>query len=195
VSTRGPSAPKQTTTTVKPAPKEARGARASAMVEIDPAELAAKKLASPAQLLFRGPPRPGSRAARSLDRQALRRVEAKTGLVLRPAHTALFPHVDLEGTRPTELARRLGVSKQAVHPLVEELVAMGVFERAPDPRDARATLVRWSNPRGRSLLDGLAALGELERELAAVLGARRLRELGATLRELDAWLDREGASS
>lgn len=187
MSTRGPSAPKQTTTTVKPAPKEARGARASAMVEIDPAELAAKKLASPAQLLFR--------VARRLDRQALRRVEAKTGLVLRPAHTALFPHVDLEGTRPTELARRLGVSKQAVHPLVEELVAMGVFERAPDPRDARATLVRWSNRRGRSLLDGLAALGELERELAAVLGARRLRELGATLRELDAWLDREGASS
>lgn len=172
---------------VKAAPSEARGASASGKVAIDPGELEAKKLASPAQLLFR--------VARRLDRHALGRVEAKTGLALRPAHTALFPHVDLEGTRPTELARRLGVSKQAVHPLVEELVAMGVFERAPDPRDARATLVRWSNRRGRSLLDGLAALGELERELAAVLGAERLAELGAMLRELDAWLDREGASS
>jgi DNA-binding MarR family transcriptional regulator len=186
VSTRGSRAPKPKTPSGKAAPTRARGAPAIARVDIDPAELAAKKQASPVQLLFR--------VARRLNERALARVEATTGLALRPSHTALFPHVDLEGTRPTELARRLGVTKQAVHPLVEELVTMGVLERTPDPRDARATLVRFSTRKGRTLLDGLATLAAVDRELGELLGAPRLEALRTALIEVDAWLDERASA-
>jgi DNA-binding MarR family transcriptional regulator len=162
----------------KPAPPPHAGARSRGVA---PAALERAKRGSPAQLLFR--------CARRLNELALDRVAARTGLVLRASHTALFPHIDLAGTRQTELARRLGVSKQAVHQLVGELEAMDVLERVPDPVDRRATLVRFRGGRGRTLLDGLAVLGELEQELAATLGRARLRSLHRTLEALDAWLE------
>jgi DNA-binding MarR family transcriptional regulator len=160
------------------APRDARRPPAPAL---DPDALERAKRASPAQLLFR--------CARRLNELALARVAERTGLALRPSHTALFPHLDLEGTRQSELARRLGVSKQAVHQLVSELEEMGVLERVPDPHDRRATRVRFGRTRGRTLLDGLAVLGELERDLARDVGVERMRALHETLAALDAWLD------
>jgi DNA-binding MarR family transcriptional regulator len=144
-------------------------------------ELERAKRASPAQLLFR--------CARRLNELALSRVAERTGIPIRASHTTLFPHIDLEGTRQTELARRVGVSKQAIHQLVSELEAMGVLERVPDPADRRATLVRFSAKEGRTLLDGLALLGELERDLGKTIGKKRMDALRETLIDIDAWLD------
>lgn len=124
--------------------------------------------------------------ARLLDEIALGRVRERTGIGLRRAHTALFPHLDLAGTRLTELARRVGVSKQAIAPLVDEMVEMGVLERVDDPQDARAKRIRFSSRGGQhGLLAGLATLGQLEAELATAIGERRFVELK---RSLDALL-------
>ena len=65
------------------------------------------------------------KAARLINEDAIARVRERTGEPVRVAHTALLPHVDLEGTRLTELARRMGVTKQAVGQLVDELEQMG----------------------------------------------------------------------
>ncbi len=146
-------------------------------------ELDRAKRASTAQLLFR--------CARRVNEHALARISARTRLPIRASHTTLFPHIDLEGTRQTELARRVGVSKQAIHQLVEELEALGVVERTPDPTDRRATLVRFTHAKGRSLLDGLALLGEIEREIEQAIGTKRMRALHAALTALDAHLDAE----
>lgn len=135
------------------------------------------KAASLGQVLFK--------CARLLDEQALARVRERTGIGLRRAHTSLFPHIDLAGTRLTELAQRVGVSKQAIAPLVDELVEMGVVERIPDPDDARAKRIRFASHRGRSgILAGLAVLAELEAELAAAIGKRKLTQLHALLVEV-----------
>ena len=135
------------------------------------------KRASASQLLFR--------CARLLNELALSRARERSGLAIRAAHTSLFPHIDLEGTRLTELARRLGVSKQATAQLVDEMVAMRVLERVPDPDDARAKRIRFARRRGSIvLMEGLAMLGEIEAELARALGARRLEALRRTLLQL-----------
>lgn len=136
--------------------------------------LARAKHASTLQLLFR--------AARLLDEEALARVAAMPGRPrLRRSHTALLPHVDLDGTRITELAERVGVSKQAVSQLVDDLEAVGVLARVPDPDDARARRVVFT-PLGRaSLFDGLEVLRGLETELEASIGARRMGELRRAL--------------
>ena len=131
------------------------------------AKLETKKAESTLQLLFK--------AARLLNERAIGRVRERTGKPLRVSHTALLPHLDLEGTRLTVLAERLGVSKQAAGQLVDELEEMGFVERARDPADARAKLVRFSKRGQKSLFEGLAVLGELEVELRAIAGAAQLR--------------------
>lgn len=140
-------------------------------------ELDAAKRETSLELLFR--------CARLVNEAAIERVRAASKEELRAAHTALFPHVSLEGTRLTELAARLGVSKQAVGQLVDELEAMGVLERVPDPTDGRARLVRWSAKGRRAMLHGLSVLRDLERELEASIGARRMDELRRALRALE----------
>lgn len=153
------------------------------------ASVEAAKARSVAQLLFR--------CARLLNEQALARIRAMTGRKIRPAHTALFPHIDLDGTRGTELARRVGISKQAVTPLVAELVEWGMLERIPDPADGRARLIRFAvGPDGQhGILEGLAMLGLLEAELADELGHGAWSQLGVTLTRLQAILDRRAAEA
>lgn len=164
-------------------------AKAKPTTEEYRAQLEEAKLASTAQLLFV--------CARRVNERALARApRAPDGRAVRQAHTALFPHVTLEGVRITELAAKLGVSKQAVGQLVDELVAMGMFERLDDPTDARAKLVRWTAKGRRGLLQGLGLLRELESELEVALGARAWKGLREGLLALHAHLDareKEGA--
>ena len=138
------------------------------------AVLEQKKRASTAQLLFR--------CARLLNDWAVSRVRERTGIAtVRAAHTSLLPHLDFEGLRLTELASRLGVSKQATFQLVEELEAQGVVERRDDPIDGRAKLIRFSRKGERALLEGLRVLGDLERELASAIGRTRFQALHEAL--------------
>ena len=135
------------------------------------AELEALKAASVAQVLFR--------AARLLHEHALGQMRARMGLeTLREAHAQLFPHIDLEGTRLTTLAERLGVSKQAVGQLVEELVGFGVLVRAPDPTDGRAKLIRFREDGPHTLVEGMRLLREVDAQIEGVIG----QEAGAQLR-------------
>ena len=132
------------------------------------------KNASTLQLLFK--------AARLIDEEALRRVGERPGRPrLRRSHTTLFPHIDLEGTRVTDLAERVGVTKQAVSQLVDDLEAMAVLERVVDPDDARARRVCFTSLGRAGLLDGLAVLGALEDEYAAKVGSGRMKQLRRTL--------------
>ena len=101
----------------------------------------------------------------------------------------------LEGTRLTDLAQRVGVSKQAAGQLVDELVELGVLERHPDPADGRAKLISFTREHGRDLFSGLALLGEVEEELAEALGAQRWGELRRGLEALLGELDDEPRTS
>jgi DNA-binding MarR family transcriptional regulator len=140
-------------------------------------ELEAKKRESAIQLLFK--------AARLLDEEALRRVAQRTGQpTLRRSHTALLPHLDLHGTRITELADRMGISKQAVSQLVDELEALGVLAREPDPEDARAKRVVFTARGRKGLLEGLQVLRSLEEDLAQRIGSKSMSALQSALRAI-----------
>ena len=118
------------------------------------------------------------KCARLYDELAIARVNREAGApLLRPVHTKLFPHIDLEGTRLVTLAERLGVSKQAVSQWVAELAEMGVVALVADPDDGRAKRVQFT-PRGiAGIHHGLGVLREIERELAARIGAGRMAAL------------------
>lgn len=149
-------------------------------------ELEGAKAASWAQLLFK--------CARLMNERALRLVQVRTKQHVRPSHTALFPHIDLQGTRPSVLAFRLGISKQAVGQLVEELEIMGLLERVPDPDDGRACLVRFSSRGKKGLFMGLAMLGELEAQLVNEVGAKDVAHMHRTLLRLLTELEKPDAA-
>lgn len=149
----------------------------------------AAKARSAAQLMMR--------CARLIDEVALGRLRAETGFPWRRAHTGLFPYIELAGSRITDIAQRAGVSKQAVAPLVAELVEWGALERVADPRDGRARLIRFAvDPDGtHAIVKGLAVLGALEAELAAAVGEEAWAALHGTLTALMPTLDRLRAAT
>jgi DNA-binding MarR family transcriptional regulator len=135
------------------------------------------------QLLFK--------ASRLANERALARAAAGApGPPVRAAHTALFPHLDFEGIRLTELAAKVGVTKQAVGQLVDDLAKQGVVERVPDPEDKRAKRIRFSRRGYAALMHGLGVLRDVEAELAAAVGVRRMHDLHETLAQVIATLER-----
>ena len=110
------------------------------------------------------------------DRVIARLAERGHGAV-RPAHGAVFQHLDDTGTTVSRLAERAQMTKQAMAELVRHLEAHGYVERAPDPADRRAKLVRPTE-RGREVVAVAQALvPELEGRVERALGAERLRRL------------------
>ncbi len=147
-----------------------------------PETLEAAKRASTAQLLFK--------CARLVNERALATLPTDEDTPRpRPAHMSLFPHIALEGTRPSELAKKLGVSKQAVGQLVGELEAMGIVERRPDPDDGRAKRVVFTERGLASILEGLAHLRRVEAELRAAIGEDAMASLREGLLALHDHLD------
>lgn len=122
------------------------------------------------------------KAARLANEEGIRRArEAAGDDRIRVAHTTLFPHVTFDGIRLTELADKLGVTKQAVQQLVDELEELGMFERVPDPEDGRAKLIRWTDTGRAAIVDGLGVLGAFGAELAEVVGIDAWDTTHATL--------------
>src|SRR3954470_19757743 len=86
------------------------------------------------------------------------------------AHIHITRHLELNGSRLTELAERAGMSKQAMGDLVDQCEAWGLVARAPDPRDARARLVQFT-PTGLAWLQAFKdAVAQAEREFRVEVG-------------------------
>ena len=86
------------------------------------------------------------------------------------AHIHITRHLATGGSRLTELAQSAGMSKQAMGALVTQCEAWGMVERAPDPHDARARLLRFT-PTGLAWLQAYrAAVEQAELELRQAVG-------------------------
>src|SRR5947208_1068315 len=89
---------------------------------------------------------------------------------LRPAHTAVFQHIDPEGSRLTDLAERAQITKQSMGYLVDYLEQRGYLERRPDPGDRRAALVCLTERGWAQIHAAMATIADVEREWTRVLG-------------------------
>jgi DNA-binding MarR family transcriptional regulator len=110
-------------------------------------------------------------------------------------HGAVIAHLDDEGTRATELARRSGRHKQVIGRIVDELEDLGYVERRPEPGDRRAKLV-VPTKRGRAAIrfcDDVIA--EIERREAEVLGKAAYGDFRRNLRAVVASLTGDGAAT
>lgn len=103
---------------------------------------------------------------------------------LLPAHLMVLQYPGPDGERPSTLARRAGMSKQAMNQLLSSLEQLGYIERVQDERDGRARIVRVTGRGARAIASARGIVAELEREWAVTLGVARFAELKSTLETL-----------
>jgi DNA-binding MarR family transcriptional regulator len=108
---------------------------------------------------------------------------------LHPAHLNVLQYPGPTGVRPSELAVRTRMSKQALNHLLGQMERLGYLERREDPAHRRARRVQLTC-RGQ---DALHAIREIVREVEAGWAARLGGERFALLRELLIELQEEPA--
>jgi len=101
------------------------------------------------------------------------------------AYLTVFQYPGPQGARPSELAARLRISKQALNYLLGELERLDYLERQPDPDDLRSKRVALT-PRGTAAISVIReAVGEIETTWAQQLGPKRFAQLRKLLLELN----------
>lgn len=86
------------------------------------------------------------------------------------AQCAAFRYEGPEGRRPTEIATKMGMSKQSINDGLHHLEARGYLFRTPHPDDGRARVVRLTD-RGRELQETIwSAARQVEDEWRAMIG-------------------------
>jgi DNA-binding MarR family transcriptional regulator len=88
----------------------------------------------------------------------------------RISHISLTRNLDVDGTRVSELARRAGMTKQAMGELVSQCAVLGLVVTSADPSDRRARVVRFT-PQGLRWLEAFRhAVDQAEREMREEVG-------------------------
>ncbi|GIH97890.1 MarR family winged helix-turn-helix transcriptional regulator [Planobispora siamensis] len=103
---------------------------------------------------------------------------------LRPAHSAVFFHMEHEGIRLSRLAEKAQMTPQAMGELIDDLQELGYLRRVPDPADRRAKLIVFTEEGDRALTKEYAVIDEIERRLADMLGEDGLTGLHGTLKRI-----------
>lgn len=103
---------------------------------------------------------------------------------IRPGHGCVFRFVGHEGSRLTELANRSGFTKQAVGEVADDLEHLGYVERAPDPGDRRAKLIRLTDRGSDAQAAAIRIFADIERRWAERYGEERIAQLREMLEEI-----------
>lgn len=107
---------------------------------------------------------------------------------IRQGHGCVFRFVHEGGSRLTDLADSSGLTKQAVGEVVADLEKLGYVERAPDPDDGRAKLIRLTRLGSEARQTAVGIFADIEREWGERFGAERvavMRELLEDISEAD----------
>lgn len=103
---------------------------------------------------------------------------------LRGSHLRLLSLTPHEGMRPTELAGRVGMTKQSLGEFVATMQEAGFLHVDPDPGDRRARIVRPTE-KGKRLQRRIhEILAEVEQEWARAVGVRNWATFRRVLAQL-----------
>jgi DNA-binding MarR family transcriptional regulator len=104
----------------------------------------------------------------------------------RGSHVNLTRHLDLAGTRMTELARRACMTNAAMTELIDQCEMLGLVARFPDPGDRRARIVRFTSYGTNWLAAFGKAVRQAEQELFDAVGDESMQILLTRLRQYGA---------
>lgn len=117
-------------------------------------------------------------------RERLAEAVREAGFVdLQDPHLLVFSYPAPEGHRPSEIARRLGATRQAANYMIGQLEDLGYLERRVDEKSGRRLV--WMTARGRELTQVMhVTLEALEAEWAEEVGAEDFDAMMRALRRL-----------
>lgn len=116
-----------------------------------------------------------SAAAQRLTAKLDRELAAEGFGDLRSHHTPLFMVIDPDGTRPSELARRAHLTKQAMGEQLAHLIEKGYLEQLRDPGDGRAKLIRLTERGWAVVAAGESVIGTFDDWLDDEVGAEQVQ--------------------
>jgi len=123
-------------------------------------------------------------AFQGFERQLFDGYHARGEEGLRPKHGAVIANIEPEGTRPSVLAARAGMTRPAMGELIDELEAAGYVERIADPEDRRAKLVKPTAKTLRRQRLARQVNAQIEAEYRKHLGDREYQTLRRALAAL-----------
>lgn len=104
---------------------------------------------------------------------------------LRPTHCLnVFRFMDCDGTRPTTLARRAGMTPQAMGELVNYLERHDYVRRVPDPTDGRGRVVVYADRGTQAAEAATRYFADLESRWLSAVGKGRLAEVKSALAQI-----------
>jgi DNA-binding MarR family transcriptional regulator len=105
------------------------------------------------------------------------------------AHLNILQYPGPDGTRPSELAARTGMTKQALNYLIGQLEHLGYLTREADPEDHRSKRITLT-VRGHEVERAIREIvREVEDEWEHALGPQPLAQLRTALRRLRTLID------
>ena len=120
-------------------------------------------------------------ALRRVEIASIRKLQERGHREVRTGHIPVFGNVASGGMRITDLAANAGMTRQMMGRLVRELEELDYVDSQSDPTDQRAVIVTLTERGARFLADAPAAIADVERDYADLLGADELRQLREAL--------------
>lgn len=97
------------------------------------------------------------------------------------SNSLVLPHLHTEGVRPSDIAKASGVTRQAIHQVLRDLLRLKFIEMRTDPTDRRSKLVVIT-PRGIEFDAAVRDVSkEIEKELAERIGNQAVNALRTSL--------------
>lgn len=118
--------------------------------------------------------------AEAIHRRIIRELNQAGFNGLSLAHMAVFRYPSPDGARPSVLAERAGMSKQAMNRLLGTLEELGYLVRSDAPDEGRARIVHFTKRGHAAYAKAIEVLRDIERDWNVELGPRdfsKLKEL------------------
>lgn len=93
----------------------------------------------------------------------------------------VIANISLGYSRPSDIARQLGISRQAIHVTIQQMKRKGIVDLVKDPDDRRIKLVVITDLARQMNDDGMVAMSILWEELGRRLGPAQLAKAANVL--------------
>ena len=93
----------------------------------------------------------------------------------------ILVHIASGVTRPSEIAREMGTTRQNIHAMAKQLIAQQIITQVPDPNDGRSKLYVFSKDGLELRNTVLQILSHLDKELSNRLGPDTIKALNLAL--------------
>ena len=119
-----------------------------------------------------------------IDNELQQLLEQKGWRQFSHAQSMIFLNMAEGRTRATDIARHMGVSKQAVNRTIKELVEIGLLQLKPDSQDKRSKRLSLTTKGALVTQEATESITKLEKNLDRKLGSKQAETLKTLLKAL-----------